>query len=480
MKFVGLRIEDHDSNITYTDGKEVRYCSSERIFSIKHHGFSNKWQWIDILNNWGIHIDELDAIGIVTDHIEFSSGENYREISIGFPCKTFAIDHHYAHALSLWPLGNIPYTNYIFDGYGNNERSHSIFLGDTLKLSHDVNSSGSVGISMSSVGRTLGFSSDKWGLDLAGKVMGLAGYGLIDQEYYDKISKYPLSSVREIWNYDLWTRKWDDFDINWLRTVHEITGDKIANYIGGGSDVVGYTGGIAQNCVFNGKILSTGQQVMIPPHASDCGLSLGVVEFLRQYYEQSEFDNSGFPFWQSMDEVPEEPSDHTIEKVSERIARGKIVAWYQGAGEIGPRALGHRSILMGARDPKAKDHINQKVKHRESFRPFGASVLREDVNLYFDCDYDVPFMNVSVPVKDEELTSITHVDGTCRIHTVDGDDSFTRLLEKYKKLTGDSVLLNTSLNIGGRPIASKMWEAKELFATTEIDTLVIGDLVIDK
>ncbi|UNH61270.1 carbamoyltransferase [Synechococcus phage S-SZBM1] len=475
MKFLGLRLEDHDSNITYTDGAEVKYCATERVFGIKHHGFDNNWQWQDILNGWGVRVDELDAIAVITDTVEFSAGELYREVSMGFPCKTFAIDHHYAHVLSLWPLGDVPHTNYVFDGYGNNERSHSLFLGDSLTVSHDVNRTGSVGISMASVGKTLGFTSDEWGLDLAGKVMGLAGYGLIDQNYYEKIKAYPLSRIRDIWNYDSWTRKWDDFDINWLRTVHELTGDKLASYIGTYDDVVGYTGGIAQNCVFNGKILATGQQVMIPPHASDCGLSLGAVEFLRKHYEQDEFSNSGFPFWQSTDEITDSPSDETIQKAAESLASGGIVAWYQGAGEIGPRALGHRSILMNARDPMAKDIINSRVKHREPFRPFGASVLREDVNTYFECDYDVPYMNVSVPVKDKQLKSITHVDGTCRIHTVSGDDPFTLLLSKYKELTGDSVVLNTSLNIGGRPIASKHWEAKELFTKKDIDCLVIGD-----
>ena len=89
-------------------------------------------------------------------------------------------------------------------------------------------------------------------------------------------------------------------------------------------------------------------------------------------------------------------------------------------------------------------------------------------------------MNVSVPVKDTELTSVTHIDGSCRIQTVDGEDVFARLLHKYKEMTGDSVLLNTSLNIGGKPIASKMWEAKEMFAKKDIDAMVIGDHLMDK
>lgn len=480
MKFLGLRVDDHDSNITYTDGTKVRYCATERLFGIKHHGYNNTWQWEDVLTSWGVKVDDLDAIAIITDDVDFEEREVYRELDLGFPCKTFAIDHHYAHVLSVWPLGDVPVTNCVFDGFGNNDRSHTLFVNGKPEVVHDVNQSGSIGVSMATVGNRLGLSGDEYGLDLAGKVMGLSAYGILDQSYYDKVDMYPLSRIRDIWRYDSWHRKWDnEFDINWLRTVHEVTGDKLAKYIGGCDDVIGYTGGVAQNCVFNGKILATGQKVMIPPHANDCGLSLGAVEFLRQYYHEEKFDTKGFPFWQD-DEIPEDPSEETIEKAAKHLAAGHIVGWYQGAGEVGPRALGHRSILMNARNKRAKDFINSRVKHREHFRPFGAAVLREDVDKYFECDYDVPYMNVSVPVKDTELTSVTHIDGSCRIQTVDGEDVFARLLHKYKEMTGDSVLLNTSLNIGGKPIASKMWEAKEMFAKKDIDAMVIGDHLMDK
>ena len=135
---------------------------------------------------------------------------------------------------------------------------------------------------------------------------------------------------------------------------------------------------------------------------------------------------------------------------------------------------------MQARNRRAKDFLNARVKHRESFRPFGAAVLKEDTSKYFDYDGDSPYMNTSVPVLDKELTSVTHVDGSCRIQTVDGDDSFARLLRKYKEITGDSVLLNTSLNIGGSPIASRIWEAKEMFSKKGIDDLVTGNNLFDK
>lgn len=476
MKFLGLRLDDHDSNITYTDGKTVKYCATERLFSIKHHGFNNVWQWEDILNRWDVKLEDIDAIAIITDDITFDEKENYREIDLGMPCRVYAVDHHWAHVLSMWPLGPIPYTNFVFDGFGNNDRAHSLYVGGKVQYTHDVNESGSIGVCMAKVGRTLGLSADDWGLDLAGKVMGLQSFGIKDQSYYDKVDMYPLSRVRDIWNYDSWDRKWDNtFDINWLRTVHEVTGDKIAAYIGGHEDVVGYSGGVAQNCVFNGKIVKTGQKVVIPPHANDCGLSLGAVEFLRQHYHEPEFSNEGFPFWQD-DEAPDEVTDETIVRAADALAQGHIVGWYQGHGEIGPRALGNRSILMNARNRKAKDVINARIKHREHFRPFGAAVPQEDVSKFFDFDGEAPYMNIAVDVKDKELTSVTHIDNTCRVQTVPkGNDHFSKLIRVYREMTGDSVLLNTSLNIAGSPIASKMWEAKELFSKKDIDDMFIGN-----
>ena len=484
MKFLGLRIDDHDSNVTYTDGKKVKYCATERLYGIKHHGWDNIWQWEDVLDSWGVKVDDLDAIAIITDDINFEQGESYRELEMGFPCRTFAVDHHYAHHLSIWPVGEVPHTGYVYDGFGNDDHSFSLIQGEKVALTHTEAEYGSIGKEMANVGLQVGLKADPQGLDLAGKVMGLAAYGLIDKEYYDKISHYGFTNIKGIWNYKSWHRKWDkDFDINWLRTVHEYTGDQLALYLShpvGGDDIIGYSGGVAQNCNFNGKIRKTGQQVLIPPHANDCGLSLGAVEFLRRRFHEEPFSNEGFPFWQD-DEAPEdEPDDRTIEKAALQLSLGRIVAWYQGHGEIGPRALGHRSILMQARNRRAKQFLNERVKHREGFRPFGAAVLKEDTSKYFDYDGDSPYMNTSVPVLDKELTSVTHVDGSCRIQTVDGDDSFARLLRKYKEITGDSVLLNTSLNIGGSPIASRIWEAKEMFSKKGINDLVIGNNLFDK
>jgi carbamoyltransferase len=223
--------------------------------------------------------------------------------------------------------------------------------------------------------------------------------------------------------------------------------------------------------------------MIIPPHCPDDGISLGCVEFLRQKYQQPHFDRSGFPFWQS-DEAPQTiPSKQIIDKTAELLAQGKIVGWYQGHGEIGPRALGNRSILMDPSIKGGKDIINNKVKHREEYRPFGASVLLKSTNDIFECEYDSPFMLYNYKCRDEKrFNSIVHVDGTCRIQTVAPTKEFEvyyELITKFQDKTGIPMLLNTSLNVNGKPIAGTIDDAKSLYDTTELDVLVVGnDLII--
>ena len=180
-------------------------------------------------------------------------------------------------------------------------------------------------------------------------------------------------------------------------------------------------------------------------------MSLGVVELLRKLYDQEPFDRSGFPFWQS-DISPEPPSKQSIKKTAELLARGNIVGWYQGHGEVGPRALGNRSILMRPDIKDGKEIINSKVKHREYFRPFGASILRDKVSKYFDWNEETPYMLYVMEVLDKEsFPSITHVDGTCRPQTVSQDhEVYYELISEFEKLTGIPMLLNTSLNNGGK------------------------------
>jgi carbamoyltransferase len=187
------------------------------------------------------------------------------------------------------------------------------------------------------------------------------------------------------------------------------------------------------------------------------------------------FDN--FPFIVD-DEAPIDiPTEHTIDLIAKFLLNGKTVGWYQGHGEAGPRALGNRSILFNPLISNGKEIVNA-IKKRENYRPFGAVVLREYAHEYFDIDGEDPYMLFMGIVLDKRLKSITHVDNTCRIQTLDKENLLLRqLLEKFKEYSGVPILLNTSLNVAGRPIAGSIGDAIELFETSILDILVFGNTV---
>jgi carbamoyltransferase len=221
--------------------------------------------------------------------------------------------------------------------------------------------------------------------------------------------------------------------------------------------------------------------MIIPPHCPDDGISLGCVEFLRRKYKQPSFEKKNFPFWQS-DEDGGVPNDVTIDRAAELLAQGKIVGWYQGNGEIGPRALGNRSILMDPTIKRGKDVINNKVKHREPYRPFGASILLGDVSRVFQWHDESPYMLYNAKCREpKRYSSIVHVDGSCRIQTVNQEhEHFYRLIDSFKRKTGIPTVLNTSLNIDGKPIAAYKQDAKTLFEKTEMDAVIIGNDILTK
>jgi len=179
----------------------------------------------------------------------------------------------------------------------------------------------------------------------------------------------------------------------------------------------------------------------------------------------------------------EEPA--LLEHVAQRIADGKVVGWFDGRMEFGPRALGHRSILADARDPRMKDTLNAKVKHREAFRPYGASVLREESGQWFTPDMDSPFMLFALAVRAgqrERIPAAVHVDGSCRLQTVTEADNgrYYRLIQAFFAKTGVPMILNTSFNDNNEPIVCTPEDALACFQKTQMDTLVLGDFVVDK
>ena len=264
-------------------------------------------------------------------------------------------------------------------------------------------------------------------------------------------------------------------------------------------------GGVAFNCVANGRIFETTpfENVWVQPAAGDAGLSVGAAfavhhqilgrprEFVMEHaYWGPQFspaeiravvDRVG-----SADEVEIAQLDETelVRATAQHIAGGKIVGWFQGAAEWGPRALGNRSILADPRRPEMKDILNQRIKHRESFRPFAPSIAEEATGEFFEKTHPSPFMTFAYPVRAEKRSVIpapTHVDGTARLQTVSRTSNplYWKLLHAVGDLTGVPVVLNTSFN-DNEPIVCRPEEALECFRRTRMDVLVLGNFILER
>jgi carbamoyltransferase len=201
---------------------------------------------------------------------------------------------------------------------------------------------------------------------------------------------------------------------------------------------------------------------------------------MKHMLDQSEIQN--FPFISESEKPHFEPTVETIQHAAKLLSENKIIGWYQGMSEVGPRALGNRSILMNPMIKNGKEKIN-KIKNRENYRPFGGVILDEFKKDYFDCDdsFDNPYMLFVADVIGDNLKSITHVDKTCRIQTLKNENPvLRRLLLEFYKLTGCPILLNTSLNVAGKPIAAHKADAIHLLNNSRLDYVFIGDQFYEK
>jgi carbamoyltransferase len=333
------------------------------------------------------------------------------------------------------------------------------------------------------IGLTLGFSNGLLNLDNAGKVMGLVPYGKPDWELFDLykslVPKVLRTLVNKLGRPDVITQDvMDD-----IATLNELCFQDVLNRIAvlDKSKPIIYAGGCALNVDWNRRLMDMGYDLRIEPHVYDGGLSIGCMRYGLNKLGIDQVQAKDFPYIQDDEAPTDTPTMYTITEVARLLAEGKIVGWYQGHGEVGPRALGNRSILMNPTIADGKYILNSKVKHREWFRPFGASVKADKASKYFDLDHN-PYMLFTAKVLDSSLKSVTHVDGTCRHQTVTPDSNplFYTLLDTFEILTGIPVLLNTSLNLGGKPIAGTIAEAVELFNTSEMDALCIGNSIYIK
>ena len=273
-----------------------------------------------------------------------------------------------------------------------------------------------------------------------------------------------------------------------------------------GLKAVCLAGGVAFNCVANGKIFdSTGfEEVYVHPAAGDAGLAVGAAYFVwhqvlgkpREFvmdhaywgpgYNRDEIrsaiDANGLA--QNGWRVEELPEEILMQRTAAIIADGKILGWFQGRAEWGPRALGNRSIVADPRRPEMKEILNQRIKHREIFRPFAPSILAESTGEWFEKSHPSPFMTLAYSVRPEKRDKIpapTHVDGTGRLQTVtrEANPRYWSLIKAFEQLTGVPVVLNTSFN-DNEPIVCRPAEALDCFQRTQMDALVLTDFLITR
>ena len=505
MKLLSVAIPHHDVNMSYFDGETVRYLKLERTRQEKRFNFRDLRKWKrEAQNLWNIDVDEIEDVAFTFDPaslpeslrgaittealVRLTLDQSKAEEIPPRVCeylgvrKGWLVSHHYLHALSTWMIEPAaPAVHIVIDGIGDG-RPWSIYRNEKLvALGHIKN--GSIGWGIRDAGKLLEVRYGHYN-DIAGKVMGLQSFGRIDKVYLDYLRRFDFGKLKDLWSVKHWhAHKKDSLVgkltlLDWVATVHCRTGEMILDLFrqfAQPQETISYSGGVAQNVIWNALLKAHFPNLVIPPHSSDEGLSLGGIEWLRRKHGLPKFAMPGFPFAQSDTAVPA-PSDETVDRAAQWLAQGKVVGWYQGHGEIGPRALGNRSILMDPRIRQGKDLLNR-VKQREHYRPFGATVLKQHYDDYFEGPSDAGML-YACQVKSGEFPAITHVDNSCRVQVLgDENPDFKRLLTRFFAIIGCPILANTSLNLAGKPIAANPETALELFATTALDAIVIGDEV---
>lgn len=262
------------------------------------------------------------------------------------------------------------------------------------------------------------------------------------------------------------------------------------------------SGGVAQNSVANGKLLANTsfEHLFVPPAGHDAGTSVGSalyhyhvnlnqdrLPFKHQAYTGAQFTNEEIKAYLDNEKITYsfvEAEDDLINEVASLLHQGKVIGWFQGRAEFGPRALGNRSIIVDPSREDAKELLNTKIKRRESFRPFAPSILKEETSAFFEVVDDVPFMEKVYQIREDKRTiipAVTHVDGSGRLQTVSQKDNerYYKLIKKFSEYSGIPILLNTSFN-ENEPIVNTPQHAYACFDRTDMDVLVLGNFILSR
>lgn len=423
------------------------------------------------------------------------------------------VEHHLAHAASaFYPSPFTKAAVITLDGRGEKcTATYNVGNEHQIIRFHEVHFPDSLGLLYERVTTHLGFlhSSDEY------KVMALASYG---EPVYEDIFKDMLyitnpGSFKTSWN-DLEglfgpARLKDEpltlFHFNIARSLQKVLEDTVVALCRWAKKETGeknlcLAGGIALNCVLNGKIqaLAGFDNVWIQPAAGDAGTSLGAALAIQAAYqpENSRSFQMSHAFWgpeyseQQIEAVLKDAKvaykklDNVAEQVADLLVEDKMIGWFQGAMEFGPRALGHRSILASPLHERMQARLNL-LKDREDFRPVAPVVLEEDAKDWFEQVHPSPFMLFVYKVKKADknrIPAVTHVDGTARIQTInkEQDGAYYDLLTAFKKKTGVPILINTSFNTLGQPIVCSPTDALRCFFSSPLDALVMGPFLVVK
>jgi carbamoyltransferase len=444
--------------------------------------------------------------------------------------KVVYVPHHYSHAASSWfTSGNLEKTLVITaDGAGEEGNSLTVGIGDgnTLETIKEYGTKHSIGFFYGIVTEALGW----WVGDGEGTTMGLAPYGDPDAipegvlekwcpDFTDLDSPTSIDFGRIDGVEYLDTYHWHFGAVNEVKKLIDKYGRenlaaraqlilerRMLSFLKDWAERTGTkrlaaAGGVFLNVKLNQKIVESGlfDDLYVFPDAGDSGLSAGAA--LSAYFDETKASMPArlrtLRFGPSYSDDDIEPLlkerglsyikvDSVSEAVSKKLAEGKIVGWFQGREECGPRALGGRSILFDPRKQENKDIINSRVKYRQPFRPFCPSMTIEAVEHYLEHSKRVErFMITAYDVREDkqnEIPAVTHKDGTCRPQMIEPevDMLFWQTLHRFGEITGTPVLMNTSFNIKGEPIVSHPRDAIKCFYDTGIDVLSLGSFIIEK
>lgn len=474
---------------------------------------------------------------------------------LGFEGTILFPEHHESHAASAFypsPFHDAAFLT--MDGVGEwTTSSFGVGSGNKIQIDSDIHFPHSIGLLYSAFTYYTGFKVNSGEY----KVMGLAPYG--EPKYADKIYSELIDLKEdgsfkmnmEYFNYcagltmtnEKFHRlfggaprkpesKLTQKEMDIARSVQEVTEEvmlRMAKHVRKetGQKNLCLAGGVALNCVANGKLLRENifENIWIQPASGDAGGSLGAAltawyqylgneriangktDVMHGAYLGPEFSNEEIKIWLDENKIPfKQLSDEALyPETATLLANEKVVGWFQGRMEFGPRALGNRSIIGDARSAKMQATMNIKIKFREGFRPFAPSVLSEKVSDYFEMENESPYMLLVADVKKErqkemteeqkklfgieklnilrsDIPAVTHIDYSARIQTVQKETNprYHKLISEFEKLTGYAVVVNTSFNVRGEPIVCSPQDAYRCFMRTDIDYLVLGNFLLNK